>query len=92
MTIDTLAYAKHLEAAGIARQAAKAHAEAPTQHVLPDLVTKVDLDQAADRLEHRLTLAIEQTAHQQTVHVFGMTLGIVVVMNAILFALSHVVH
>jgi hypothetical protein len=92
MTIDTLAYAKELEAAGVDRRAAEAHAEALTKHVLPDLVSKPDLEQALDRLENRLRIAIEETAHQQTVRFFGMTLGIVGVMNAILFALLRVVH
>ncbi len=49
MSIDTLAYSKHLEAAGIDRHAAEAQAEALTKYVVPDLVTK------AERIEHRLT-------------------------------------
>jgi hypothetical protein len=81
MTIDTLAYGKALEAAGVTRDAAEAHAEALTRHVLPDLVSKPDLDHAIEGLEHRLT-----------VRFFGMTLGIVGVLNAILFALLRVVH
>jgi hypothetical protein len=68
MAIDTLAYTKTFEAAGVDRQAAEAHA------------TKPDLDQALERLEHRLT-----------VRFFGMMLGIVGLMKAILFAL-RVVH
>jgi hypothetical protein len=103
MTIDTLAYAKALEAAGVDRQAAEAHAEALLKHVLPDLAIKADLDQAVgrletridqlgERLEHRIDMTVERTAHQQTVRHFGMTLGIVGVMNAILFALLRVVH
>jgi acid phosphatase family membrane protein YuiD len=88
MAIDTLAYTKALEAAGVDRLAAGAQAEALVNHVLPDLVTKadltatkVDLEQAMERLEHRLT-----------VRVFGMVLGIVGVMDSILFALLRVVH
>jgi len=92
MTIDTLAYAKELEAAGVDRRAAVAHDEALTKHVLPDLVSKPDLEQALDRLENRLRIAIKQTAHQQTVRFFGMLLGVVGMMNAILFALLRVVH
>jgi hypothetical protein len=92
MTIDTLAYAKALEAAGVNREAAEAHAEALTHHVLPDLATKTDLDQAVERLEHRIDHAVEQSEHRLTVRFFGMTLGIVGVMNAILFALLRVVH
>lgn len=103
MTIDTLAYAKELEAAGVARQAAEAHAEALTKHILPDLATKTDLDQAigrletrldqlVERLEHRIDMSVERTAHQQTIRHFGITLGVVGLMNAILFALLRVVH
>jgi hypothetical protein len=92
MTIDTLAYAKALEAAGVERQAAEAHAEAVTHHVLPDLVAKTDLERAVERLEHRIDQAVEQSEHRLTVRFFGMTLGIVGVMNAILFALLRVVH
>jgi hypothetical protein len=76
MTIDTLAYTKALEAAGVEREAAEAHAEALIGHVLPDLVTKADLEHSIERLEHRLT-----------VRFFGMMLGIVGVMDGILFAL-----
>ncbi len=60
--------------------------------VLPDLATKTDLDQGLERLEYRLRAAIEQTAHQQTVRVFGMVLAIVGLLDAILFALLRVVR
>ena len=92
MTIDTLAYAKELEAAGVERQAAEAHAEALTHHVLPDLVTKADLAAAKTDLEHTIKLAIVESEHRLTVRVFGMVLGVVGVMNAVLFALLRVVH
>ena len=45
--------------------------------MLPDLTTKADL---------------EQLKHDLTVRVFGLVLGIVGVMNGILFALLRVVH
>jgi hypothetical protein len=99
MTIDTLAYAKELEAAGVDRKAAEAHAEALTRHVLPDLVTKVDLEQAVNRLEQRVDQTVERSEHrlersmhQQSLRHFGGTLGIVGLMNAILFTLLRVVH
>ncbi len=92
MTVDTLACAKALEAAGVQRQAAEAHAEALTEHVLPNPATKADLDQAVEGLEHRIDYAVELSEHRLTVRVFGMMLGIVGVMNAILFALLRVVH
>lgn len=81
MTIDTLAYSKALEAAGVDRRAAEAQAEALVKHVLPDLVTKADLEQAVERLEHRLTLRF-----------FGLMLGVNGLMNGILFALLRFVH
>jgi len=84
MTIDTLAYVRTLEAAGVDRRAAEAQAEALTRHVLPDLVTKADLaatkielEQAMERIEHRLTLRL---------------IGIVGAFDAALFALLRFVH
>jgi hypothetical protein len=85
MAIDTLAYSKTLAAAGVERQAAEAHIEAAlVNHVLPDLVTKADLDaakteleRAMERLEHRLTLRL---------------IAVVGVFNAALFALLRFVH
>lgn len=88
MAIDTLAYAKSLEAAGVDRRAAEAHAEALTHHVFPDLVTKADLAATKSDLER----AIEQAKHDLTVRVFGLVLGIVGVMNGILFALLRIVR
>ncbi|HEX3952650.1 MAG TPA: hypothetical protein VHW90_03685 [Stellaceae bacterium] len=58
MTIGTLAYTKALEAAGIDRDAAEAQADALARYVLPQLVTKMDLEVAVERLEHRLTLRL----------------------------------
>ena len=81
MAVDTLAYCKALEAAGVDRKAAEAQAEGLVKYVLPDLVTKTDLDHALERLEHRLT-----------VRFFGMMLGINGLMNGILFALLRFVH
>ena len=81
MTIDTLAYTKALEAAGVDRQAAEAQAEARVSHVLPDLVRKADLDQAIEQLEHRLT-----------VRFFGPMLSVNGLMNGILFALLRFVR
>jgi hypothetical protein len=110
MAIDTLAYVKALEAAGLEREAAEAQVGALAKHVLPDLVTASNLDAAVDRidtrldqfdrrldeiverLEHRIDMTVERTAHQQTVRHFGLTLGIVGLMNAILFGLLRVVH
>jgi hypothetical protein len=74
MSIDTLAYSKTLEGAGLDRKSAEAHAEAISQHILPDLLTKADLaaaktdieqgteklDNRIERLESRLDLAVER--------------------------------
>jgi len=81
MTIDTLAYTKALEAAGVDRQAAEAQAEALARYVLPELVTKADLDIGLEHLEHRLTFRF-----------FGMLLGVVGLMDAVLFALLRFGH
>ena len=78
MAIDTLAYTKHLEAAGVPRAEAEAQAEALTQHVLPDLAT-ADLEQAIERLKHDLTIRL-----------VGFMLAITGLMNGILFALLRV--
>jgi hypothetical protein len=88
MSIDTLAYTKALEAAGVDRQAAEAQAEALVNHVLPDLVTKADL--AATKADLEQTM--ERIEHRLTVRVFGIVLGIGGVMDSILFALLRVVH
>ena len=84
MTVDTLAYSKHLEAAGIDRRAAEAHAEALTKYVLPDLVTKADLEVAKTDLEQ----AIERSEHRVTLRL----IGVVGAFNAALFALLRLLH
>jgi hypothetical protein len=43
MAFDTLAYAKHLEQAGVERRQAEAHAEAMNQYLRPELATKADI-------------------------------------------------
>jgi hypothetical protein len=88
MAIDPLAYCKALEAAGVDRRAAKAQAEALINHVLPDLVTKADL--LATKVE--LEQAMERSEHRLTVRFFGLMLGVNGLMNGILFALLRFVH
>jgi hypothetical protein len=87
MTIDTLAYAKALEAAGLDRRDAEAQVAALATHVLPDLISKDDLNQAVQELK----LTIERTVHQQSWRLFGMVFAIVSLLDAILFALLRVV-
>jgi hypothetical protein len=55
--LDTLAYTKHLEGAGVDRKLAEAHAEAMNKHILPDLVTKADVESALDKMTLRMVLA-----------------------------------
>jgi hypothetical protein len=52
MSIDTLAYVKTLESAGVERKVAEAHVKAMNDHILPELATRSDLEQMEQRLEH----------------------------------------
>jgi|tagenome__1003787_1003787.scaffolds.fasta_scaffold20875488_2 hypothetical protein len=99
MTIDTLAYAKTLEAAGVERRAAEAQAEAFTQHVLPDLLTKADLAATKAELErtieqavHRLETALARAVYEQSWRLVGLVFAIVGLLDAILFALLRFSH
>jgi hypothetical protein len=57
MTLDTLENVKRLEAAGVDRRQAEAHAAAVRDTVAPQLATKADLDAAVARLETMLAIA-----------------------------------
>jgi hypothetical protein len=90
VTLDTLAYTKHLEQAGVERHQAEAHAEALNRYLLPDLVTKADLLGLEQRMEHRmqameqrLLAAFENRLHQVEIRM----LGVVAAMLGLLFAL-----
>jgi hypothetical protein len=54
MTLDTLEYMKRLEAAGVDRRQAEAHAQAVRDTVAPQLATKSDLDAAVAKLEAKI--------------------------------------
>ena len=56
MTIDTLEYVKRLEAAGVERKLAEAHAEALRATVVQDLSTKHDLQTEIQRVEAKVQL------------------------------------
>jgi hypothetical protein len=56
MTIDTLEYAKELQAAGVTAQQAEAHARALKKAVDAGLITKPDLEAAVQRLEGRIDI------------------------------------
>jgi hypothetical protein len=64
LAFDSLDYTKRLEAAGVPRQQAEAHAEAFREFIMPALVTKQDLPVTKQDLAHaldrmRLTLLIQ---------------------------------
>jgi hypothetical protein len=92
MTIDTLAYMKALEAGGLDRRAAEAHVEALAKHIFPALATKADLDALEMRLRLTIERVVEQSAHQLAVRLSGLMLGVVGLINGILFALLRFVH
>jgi hypothetical protein len=56
MTIDTLDYVKKLEAAGVPRVQAEAHAAAVRDTLAAQLPTKADLDAAEARLDAKLDM------------------------------------
>jgi hypothetical protein len=53
MSIDTLAYVKALEGAGVDRTLAEAHLKAMTDAVIPALATKADLRALEQRMDAR---------------------------------------
>jgi hypothetical protein len=69
MTIDTLGYVKRLEAAGVDRRQAEAHAEAMRDEVAPQLATKADLDAAVTLLEQKFETLLWK-------HTLGILLGV----------------
>lgn len=94
MAFDTRAYAKYLKKAGIKRKHARAHVEAMSRYLPPDLATKTDIvaiEQATNadllalerRMDRRLAsleaLPIQNTQMQ--------ALGIMAAALGILFAL-----
>jgi hypothetical protein len=54
--LDTLGYAKHLRDSGVPRDQAEAHAEAARDFIMTELVTKIDLEAALDRITLRMTV------------------------------------
>jgi hypothetical protein len=72
MTIDTLEYVQALEAAGVERKAAEAHAKAQRNAVTDQVATKRDLDAAIAGLE--TTLIKYMVA--QTLGIVGLILPI----------------
>jgi hypothetical protein len=60
VTIDTLEYVKKLEAVGVDRRHAEAHAQAIRDTLAPQLATKADLDAAVARLEGKTDTAVSR--------------------------------
>jgi hypothetical protein len=54
--IDTLGYAKHPRDNGVPGNQAEAHAEAARDFIMAELVTKIDLEAALDRVTLRMTV------------------------------------
>jgi hypothetical protein len=54
--LDTLGYAKHLRDHGVPSDQAEAHAEAARDFIMTELVTKLDLEAALDRVTLRMTV------------------------------------
>jgi hypothetical protein len=72
MAIDTLGYVKRLEAPGIDRRHAEAHAEAMRDEVAPQLASKADLDAAVTRLEQKFETLLWK-------HTLGILLGVLTI-------------
>ena len=67
---DTLGYSKRLQAAGISRPQAEAHAEAAREFIMTEVVTKQDLALAVDNLKlamDNLKLAMDNQTHRLTI-------------------------
>ena len=54
--LDTLGYAKRLRESGVPGAQAEAHAEAARDFIMAELVTRIDLEAALDRLTLRMTV------------------------------------
>jgi hypothetical protein len=56
MTIDTLEYVKKLEAAGVERRQAEAHAQAVRDTLAPQLATKADIERLEQRFDAKFLM------------------------------------
>jgi hypothetical protein len=75
-----------LEAAGIERPVAEAHAEALIQALSAEVATKADIVPLATKAD------LAELKYDLSWRVFGMVLGVVGVLNAILFAFLRGLH
>jgi DNA anti-recombination protein RmuC len=60
MSIDTLEFAKELEAAGLDRKQAEAHAAALRKAIEKEIASKQDVEGAANRVEQKLGARIHE--------------------------------
>jgi hypothetical protein len=84
MTIDTLEYVKRLEAAGVDRKQAEAHAAAVRDTLATQLATKADID----ALKQATTADIERLDHKFEAMMWKHTAGIIVTVIVTQLALA----
>lgn len=77
--INTLEYVKTLEAAGVDRTVAEAHAASVVKHVIPDLASKADIQ----GIEARLT-KLEADLTLRMVAIGGVYTGLIVALLKLL--------
>jgi hypothetical protein len=77
MSIDTLDYAKRLEAAGVARSQAEAHAEALSHAISDDYVTKSYLDAKLADLKTEIFKAMFTQTIAQVIAIAGLVFAAV---------------
>jgi hypothetical protein len=92
MAIDTLAYVKELEAAGVPRDQAEAQVRALAQHALPDLATKDDIRLAIAELKADLKADLAEIKGRlsnlpSTAQLLFMQIGIILAIFAGAFGL-----
>jgi hypothetical protein len=88
MTIDTLEYVKRLEAAGVDRRQAEAHAQAVRDTLAPQLATKADLDRAVARLEAKMDAMrshFEQALWKHTAIVIAAVIAVAALLRFLRF-------
>ena len=77
MTIDTLEYVKELEAAGVDRKQAEAHAKAAARLIAGEAATRADLAGAATRLEAKIDTGLAALEMRLIKYMIAQSIGIV---------------
>lgn len=88
MTIDTLEYVKRLEAAGVDRKAAEAHAEALRGAIEDELATKTDIIRLESRMSEVKT-ELEAKISELKAEIMKYMVAQTFVIAGIVFALSR---